>query len=149
MRTTDIETQVAQAAADGATATMLGVLARDLAVAHAADAVAKAKAAKVARRRDRGAEGQAQAVRRMMRALTRRIEDDPTGVGEALQVIQAEVDATRDDTVRAMRESRTMGWPAIAEAVGMNVRTCIRRYGPEGLDYPGGLPEGGQLASLR
>jgi hypothetical protein len=138
-----IDAVIARAARRGATPAELGHLARCLA-AELRDQP-RAKRAK----RDQGASGTAGQVERSARALLRRLDDEPEGVGAAAARIIRAGEAVRDEAVRELRARRTFSWAAIAGAVEVPLRTAIRRWGPEGANYPGGLPEGGQQAGQR
>ncbi len=138
-----IDAAIARAARRGATPAELGHLARELA-AELRDQP-RARRAK----RDQGASGTAGQVERSARALLRRLDDDPQGVGAAAARIIAAGEDVRDQAVRELRARRTYSWAAIAEAVQVPLRTTVRRWGPEGANYPGGLPEGGQAAGQR
>lgn len=76
-------------------------------------------------------------------ALRRLANDHPYAVAAAIADVLSAAEVARDEAVRELRASRDYGWPAIAEIVDVPTRTAIRRWGPQGLDYPGGLPEGG------
>jgi hypothetical protein len=145
MRASAIETQIARAVRQGASPAEVGALAAEL----AAQAVTKATTKRKRPTKDRGAEGTVGQVQRSARALLRRLEDDPTGVGAAAVAILAVGEEVRDAVVRELRAGGEHSWPQIAAIVDVPVRTAIRRWGPEGADYPGGLPEGGQVACRR
>jgi hypothetical protein len=145
MRASTIQSRIALAAKQGASPAELGALAAELAAEAVTVATTKRKRAP----RDRGPEGTVGQVQRSARALIRRLEDDPTGVGAAAVAILAVGEEVRDAVVRELRANGEHSWPQIAGIVDVPVRTAIRRWGPEGANYPGGLPEGGQVAGRR
>lgn len=98
------------------------------------DQAEKAKAQREARRASRVPESAVEVGQRATRtvktlATTRAIED-PTGFGEALTALRQAVRDAEDAAVALMRASGEYSWAEVAQAVGMDRRSVIRRWGP-------------------